>query len=160
MRTHNIKAILNSAVRVIGLLLFGAVAAFGQAQQVNLTAGPTTLVMPDGTIVPMWGYSCTALAAGVVSTASCANLNPNAPAANPAAVPPTPAGWAAVSELRETLRQLQTTRTRREPQHGPSRAPRTARAFCRRLKGRACSRSVRKWRRERRRPCAGALPVP
>src|SRR5215472_10779128 len=115
MRTHNIKAILNSAVRVIGLLLFGAVAAFGQAQQVNLTAGPTTLVMPDGTIVPMWGYSCTALAAGVVSTASCANLNPNAPAANPAAVPPTPAGWSPVIITVPTGQDLQINLTNSLP---------------------------------------------
>ena len=73
MRTHNIKAILNTAARVFGLLLFGAVVTFGQ-QQVNLTAGPATAILPDGTAVPMWGYSCGAAATG--STATCAALNP------------------------------------------------------------------------------------
>jgi hypothetical protein len=73
MRTHNIKAILNTAARVLGLLLVGAVVTFGQ-QQVNLTAGPATAILPDGTAVPMWGYSCGAAATG--STATCAPLNP------------------------------------------------------------------------------------
>jgi hypothetical protein len=72
MRTHNLKAILNSAARVIGLLLFGAVVAFGQ-QQINLTAGPATATLPDGTAVPMWGYGCGAAVGG--STAACAALN-------------------------------------------------------------------------------------
>src|SRR5580704_14461553 len=75
MRTHNIKAILNTAARVFGLLLFGAVVTFGQ-QQVNLTAGPATAILPDGTAVPMWGYSCGAAATG--STATCVALNPAA----------------------------------------------------------------------------------
>jgi len=87
MRTHNIKAILNSAARVIGLLLFGAVVAFGQ-QTVNLTAGPTTLTLPDGSVVPMWGYSCNAVqVAG--STATCG-------ASNPAALLTMPASWSPV----------------------------------------------------------------
>jgi hypothetical protein len=45
-------------------------------QQINLAAGPTTLTMPDGSIVPMWGYSCGAVVTG--STAKCAALNPAA----------------------------------------------------------------------------------
>ena len=52
-------------------LLFAGVTGF--AQVVNLTAGPTTASMPDGTIVPMWGYSCGTAAAG--STATCAPLS-------------------------------------------------------------------------------------
>ncbi len=28
------------------------------AAQVNLTAAPTTVTMPDGSAVPMWGYIC------------------------------------------------------------------------------------------------------
>jgi hypothetical protein len=71
MRTHTLKAILNSAARAIGLLLFGAVVAFGQ-QQVNLTAGPATATLPDGKAVPMWGYSCDATQPA--STATCAAL--------------------------------------------------------------------------------------
>ena len=27
-------------------------------QSVNLTAGPHTLILPDGNSVPMWGYTC------------------------------------------------------------------------------------------------------
>src|ERR1700674_2311007 len=72
MRTYNFKAILKAALRVASLLPFAAVAAFGQ-QQVNLTAGPTTATLPDGTSVPMWGYSCGALVPS--STATCAALN-------------------------------------------------------------------------------------
>jgi hypothetical protein len=45
-------------------------------QQVNLTAAPANLKTPDGTTIPMWGYSCGTVVAG--STATCASLNPNA----------------------------------------------------------------------------------
>jgi hypothetical protein len=72
MRKNNLKAILKTAVRVVGILPLAAVVAFG-AQQVNLTAGPTTTTMPDGTAVPMWGYSCGTAVGG--STATCAALN-------------------------------------------------------------------------------------
>ena len=56
MHTNHFKAILKSTVRVLAILSF-ATAAYGQ-QQVNLTAAPTTASMPDGTVVPMWGYVC------------------------------------------------------------------------------------------------------
>src|SRR6266853_3773709 len=75
MRMNNFKAILKAALQVVCILPFAAAAAFGQ-QQVNLTAGSTTVTLPDGSVVPMWGYSCTALAAGVTSSATCAALNP------------------------------------------------------------------------------------
>ncbi|MGB7847991.1 MAG: hypothetical protein WBL63_20435, partial [Candidatus Acidiferrum sp.] len=88
MRANNLKAILKTAV-LITVLLFGAGLAVAQ-QQVGLTAGPTTLVLPDGTTVPMWGYTCGALVTG--STATCAKLNPSAPPA----VGTTPAGWSPV----------------------------------------------------------------
>src|SRR5438270_11134943 len=74
MRTNNMKAILKAALRVVCILPFAAVAAFGQT--VNLTAGPATATLPDGSAVPMWGYSCGAPVAG----ATCAKLNPAAPA--------------------------------------------------------------------------------
>ncbi|HWJ34441.1 MAG TPA: hypothetical protein VNR70_04200, partial [Steroidobacteraceae bacterium] len=45
-----------------------------QAQTVNLTAAPTGTTLPDGQFVPMWGYTCGALASG--STATCAAANP------------------------------------------------------------------------------------
>jgi hypothetical protein len=72
MRTYNFKAIIKAALRVACILPFAAVAAFGQ-QQVNLTAGPATATLPDGTTVPMWGYSCGATVLG--SNATCAALN-------------------------------------------------------------------------------------
>ena len=74
MKTNHFKAILKSAARVLAILPFAAAAAFGQ--QINLAAGPTTTTMPDGTTVPMWGYSCGAAVTG--STATCAALNPTA----------------------------------------------------------------------------------
>jgi IPT/TIG domain len=69
------KSTLKAAAVVSVLFLCAAVAAFGQAQQINLTAAPTTTQLPDGTIVPMWGYFCGTAVNG--STATCAALNPN-----------------------------------------------------------------------------------
>src|SRR6516165_1758751 len=73
MQTKNFKAILKNAARILAILPFAAAAAFGQ-QTINLTVGPTTTTMPDGTTVPMWGYSCGTAVTG--STATCAALNP------------------------------------------------------------------------------------
>ena len=69
------KATLKAAVLLSGFLLFAAVMGFGQ-QQIKLTAGPTSLTLPDGSNVPMWGYSCGAVVPG--STATCSSLNPGA----------------------------------------------------------------------------------
>ena len=81
MRTNNFLSRLNTAVRAGSVLLFAAVAAFGQ-QQVNLTAAPSAITMPDGNSVPMWGYHCGALGTGIVSSATCAYLaGPTSPAA-------------------------------------------------------------------------------
>jgi hypothetical protein len=74
MRTKNLKEILKAATLVAGLFLAGTTVAFGQ-QQVNLTAGPAGITLPDGNGVPMWGYTCGALATGVTSTATCAPLS-------------------------------------------------------------------------------------
>src|SRR5437667_6309350 len=57
MRTNNLKAILKAAVRVLAILPFAACVALGQ-QTINLTAGPAKAYLPDGSAVPMWGYSC------------------------------------------------------------------------------------------------------
>ncbi len=66
--------------------------AFGQ-QVVNLTAGPTSVTLPDGSTVPMWGYSCgLPVTTNAAPTATCAALNPHAPAATAT----TPAGWSPV----------------------------------------------------------------
>jgi hypothetical protein len=78
MRIHNIKAILKAAVQVASLLLLGTATTFAQ-QTINLTAGPTSVTLPDGSVVPMWGYSCGTAVIG--ATATCAALNPHAPAA-------------------------------------------------------------------------------
>src|ERR1700756_1212103 len=51
------KTTLKAAVLASACLLSAAVTGFGQ-QQVNLTAGANTTTMPDGAVVPMWGYTC------------------------------------------------------------------------------------------------------
>src|ERR1700674_2398047 len=84
MRMNKIKAILKAALRVACILPFAAVVAFGQ-QTVNLTAAPTTTTMPDGTVVPMWGYFCG-------TPATCAALNP----ASVSAVATVPSTWSPV----------------------------------------------------------------
>src|SRR6266404_9677937 len=73
MRSKNYKSVLKHAGLAASILLLGSGAAFAQ-QQINLSAGATAAVTPDGTTVPMWGYSCDATqVAG--STATCAPLN-------------------------------------------------------------------------------------
>ena len=73
MRSNYLKA-LKTAVLAVCILLLGA--SVSVAQQVNLTAGPASAILPDGTSVPMWGYSCGALVSG--SAATCAATNPAA----------------------------------------------------------------------------------
>jgi len=74
MRMINLKAILKTAIQGATVLLLGA--SMAGAQQVNLTAAPSTAALPDGSILPMWGYSCGAAVTN--STATCSSLNPNA----------------------------------------------------------------------------------
>src|SRR5215472_10315929 len=71
MRLNGLKSIVKAAVLGASVLLLGASMASAQ-QQINLTAGPSTTTLPDGSAVPMWGYTCGTPAAG--STATCANL--------------------------------------------------------------------------------------
>ncbi len=78
----------NKTVRTVSLavciLLLEASWAVAQ-QQVNLTAGPTSITLPDGSSVPMWGYSCDATQpAG--STATCAKLNRSATGWSPVVI--------------------------------------------------------------------------
>jgi len=70
MRSNTFKSILIKSGLAASVLLLAGGAAFGQ-QQINLTAAPATANLPDGSTVPMWGYSCGALVSG--STATCAN---------------------------------------------------------------------------------------
>src|SRR6202171_507877 len=69
MRTYNFTAVIKAALRVACMLPFAAVPALGQ-QTVNLTAGPATAILPDGSTVPMWGYSCGAAVTAVTSSAA------------------------------------------------------------------------------------------
>jgi hypothetical protein len=72
MRSNNHKSIRQHAGLAATALLLASGAALGQ-QQVNLSAGSATAALPDGTVVPMWGYSCGGVVSG--STASCTALN-------------------------------------------------------------------------------------
>ena len=57
MRFENLKATFKTAVLVTTVLLLGVGLATAQ-QQINLTAGASTITLPDGSTVSMWGYSC------------------------------------------------------------------------------------------------------
>src|SRR3984893_3721056 len=73
MQFINLKSVLKTSVLAVAALLLTAGASF--AQSVNLTAAPTTATLPDGQVVPMWGYTCTGTP---VAPATCAASNPNA----------------------------------------------------------------------------------
>jgi len=77
MRRNEFKSSLRAVLGITTFFLAVGL-SFGQ-QQVNVTAGPATATLPDGTPVPMWGYSCGTAVAG--STATCAALNPAATSA-------------------------------------------------------------------------------
>jgi len=72
MRINDFKAILKRAITGATVLLLGAGVA-GAQQQINLAAGPTTALMPDGSVVPMWGYTCGSPVSN--STATCNPLS-------------------------------------------------------------------------------------
>ena len=74
MRSNYLKT-LKTAVLAITVLLLGTNISLAQ-QQINLTAGPSTITLSDGNVVPMWGYSCGAVVDG--STATCVKANPTA----------------------------------------------------------------------------------
>src|SRR2546429_3029684 len=78
MRSNNYKSVLKHAGLAATVLLLASGVAFGQ-QTLNLSVGPATATLPDGTAVPMWGYSCDAVQP-TGSTATCAALNTTAPA--------------------------------------------------------------------------------
>ena len=54
MRFNTFKCVLIKSGLAASVLLLASGAAFGQ-QQINLTAGPATAILPDGSAVPMWG---------------------------------------------------------------------------------------------------------
>lgn len=91
MRFNHPKATLRTTALAVLVHLLGASWAVAQ-QQINLTAGPTTITLPDGSSVPMWGYSCGAVVAG--STATCAKSNPTAAGWSPVVITvPTGRPW-------------------------------------------------------------------
>ncbi len=75
MSIKTIKSLVSRVVRLGTVLLFGGGLGGGiiaSAQStVSLTAAPTSASLPDGSMVPMWGYSC-----GAASGASCVAANP------------------------------------------------------------------------------------
>jgi hypothetical protein len=73
MRFNTFKSLLIKSGLAASVLLLANGAAF--AQSVSLTAGATTTTLPDGQVVPMWGYSCSAAA---VAPATCVSLNTKA----------------------------------------------------------------------------------
>ena len=77
MRFNVLKANLAKVTLGAFVLLLGAGSAAAQ-QQINLTAGPATALLPDGSSVPMWGYSCGAAVTNPTSTATCSALNQGA----------------------------------------------------------------------------------
>jgi hypothetical protein len=85
MRSVKNKSGLIRSGLAASVLLLASAAALGQ-QTVNLTAAPTTATLPDGSAVPMWGYSC-----GGVSGTALATGSPSCAALNSAAnIPATP----------------------------------------------------------------------
>ena len=73
MQVNYLKTCWNIAILVAIPLLLPAGVALGQ---VNLTAAPTAATLPDGSSVPMWGYTCGPVAS--TSGPTCSALNPNA----------------------------------------------------------------------------------
>lgn len=90
MRVSNFKSATIKSALAATLLLSGGGAAL--AQSVSLTAAPTSTTLSDGSVVPMWGYSC-----GAVSNATCTALNPTVAAAQATVPPSAPASaWSPV----------------------------------------------------------------
>jgi hypothetical protein len=84
MRFHHLKPNLKTAVAAATVLLLGAGMAVAQ-QVVNLTAAPTSITLPDGANVPMWGYTCTGVTGTMLPSGnqSCAASNTTAPGWSP-----------------------------------------------------------------------------
>jgi hypothetical protein len=75
MRSDAFKSVATKLGLAASVLLLASGASVAQ-QQINLTAGPSSVTLPDGSTVSMWGYSCGAVVSG--STATCAKSNPAA----------------------------------------------------------------------------------
>ena len=96
MRFNHLRSTLKTAVLVTTVLLLGAGLALGQVT-VPLSAGPSTALLPDGSSVPMWGYSCDGGA-----TANCRALNPASVGWSPVVIT-VPTGQALTIHLTNNL---------------------------------------------------------
>jgi hypothetical protein len=83
-----------------GVSSTGSTTDTGLEQAISLTAGPANATMPDGTVVPMWGYNCGAAVAN--SGATCAKLNPAATGWSPVVIT-VPSGQDLEIELTNNL---------------------------------------------------------
>jgi Bacterial Ig domain/IPT/TIG domain len=97
MRLNSLKAIAKTAVLGAAVLLLGMGAASAQVT-VNLSAGSTSATLPDGTSVPMWGYTCT-----TANDPNCRALNPNANGSWSPVVITVPTGQALTINLTNNL---------------------------------------------------------
>ena len=100
MRFNFLKANLKKTALATGVLLLGAVMP-GARAQVNLTAAATSATLPDGSSVPMWGYTCGA--AGAAGSGTCAALNPAAAGAWSPVVITIPTGTTLTINLTNSL---------------------------------------------------------
>ena len=73
MRFTDFKQTLQTALLTVTTLLLGVGVTVAQ---VSLAAQPTTLTLPDGSTVPMWGYTCGTTTTTQIGT--CAPLHPGA----------------------------------------------------------------------------------
>src|SRR5215469_16916175 len=100
MRTNLLDVSLKTAVHAATVLLLGAGLASAQ-QPVNLSAVASMAALPDGSALPMWGYTCGAAVAS--STATCAALNSHAGAGWSPVVITVPTGSGLTINLTNSL---------------------------------------------------------
>ncbi|HEX4152448.1 MAG TPA: choice-of-anchor D domain-containing protein [Steroidobacteraceae bacterium] len=100
MRSDLFKSGLKSGLAAAALLWAGG--AFAQ-QTINLTAAPSSVTLPDGNTVPMWGYTCGAAATNAAPAASCSALNPSAAGTWSPVVITVPTGQALTINLSNSL---------------------------------------------------------
>ncbi|WP_175108582.1 hypothetical protein, partial [Pararobbsia alpina] len=90
MRTTQFKGTLFDLIKAgVAATILLTASATSFAQSVSLTAKAATIALPDGQVVPMWGYTCSA---ATVAPASCAASNPGAGANWSPVVITTPPG--------------------------------------------------------------------
>src|SRR6266404_1241336 len=73
MRSNYLKSTVKAAVLAVTILLLTA--GLLSAQTVNLTASQQSTTLPDGNIVPMWGWTCGAVVTGNTTTCSALTYN-------------------------------------------------------------------------------------